>query len=886
MEHLSIALRALFGRQKGDDILSAAGFVSSKDGKSEGVHLDTKLTESQVTHLLQKEDRENYSIDQLSMTGQLVLSKWMMPDINCLPQQFVRSDSVFNALLYFASATLRVADGDPECRYSALLRWHLLTTSLGEDIFTTAYLASRNVVTKYKRKHFDWPAFLRHDCKEINAIFEKPMADLHMHLKGSSFNFDISWICLMNHIEDMRKIFDDVALRRKDTGWDNGLYEKIRRAAAIRLYLAGALDCVDAGFTKSNLLDILSGGSSLAYLKKQENEKEGIEQLIKDLSDPALLFRSKLEKCLENTKSKIDDSAKNKKYVSDYIPVEHYDKEPVENLVMASERRLMYNAFWHIFEGKETDGDFATLFYAYLAYKEEFRSTILQLNSRIGFANFAKYEQLKNEFVLEESTPLLYKSAIEGFIQKHNNRYVEVRITPKDSPEGIAKSVEDVFKVVEEDDHDKNEQCSIVLHFIKKRDESFRDGHRIRHRELREDVKQQAYAIYRFRQQSSHPTNEIGRVVGIDAANSEIYARPEVFAQAFRFLRGHELFSTERDRPDDLNITYHVGEDFLDLADGLRAVEEAMIFLELRTGDRLGHALALGVDVKSYYQKRADTICESKQVILDNLAWLHHKATKLMGACPLCGYLEMMFHKYFREVYNPKPETANLVEEMFQSEDDNINELDDVKLYYLSWLLRGNSPTFGSDLSTDSRAKLTEEIDKQWTDACLNHRRGPEMACRNSKARELYDMYHSKELSERSNSVDSFTVPNEYREEYYHLLELIQSDLLDKIQRRHIAIECNPSSNYKIGDMERYDQHPIVKFYNYGLDTPYPARNISVSINTDDQGVFSTSLEREYSLMALAMERYQSEGHFNSPRAIVNWLDSIRQMSMEQRFDK
>lgn len=38
--------------------------------------------------------------------------------------------------------------------------------------------------------------------------------------------------------------------------------------------------------------------------------------------------------------------------------------------------------------------------------------------------------------------------------------------------------------------------------------------------------------------------------------------------------------------------------------------------------------------------------------------------------------------------------------------------------------------------------------------------------------------------------------------------------------------------------------------------------------------------------MALAMERYQSDGHFNSPRAIVNWLDSIRQMSMEQRFDK
>lgn len=30
-------------------------------------------------------------------------------------------------------------------------------------------------------------------------------------------------------------------------------------------------------------------------------------------------------------------------------------------------------------------------------------------------------------------------------------------------------------------------------------------------------------------------------MVGIDAANSEIYCRPEVFAQAFRFLKNHNV---------------------------------------------------------------------------------------------------------------------------------------------------------------------------------------------------------------------------------------------------------------------------------------------------------------------------------------------------------
>ena len=115
---------------------------------------------------------------------------------------------------------------------------------------------------------------------------------------------------------------------------------------------------------------------------------------------------------------------------------------------------------------------------------------------------------------------------------------------------------------------------------------------------------------------------------------------------------------------------------------------------------------------------------------------------------------------------------------------------------------------------------------------------------------------------------------------------MIQEQLLVKIERKRIAIECNPSSNYKIGEFGRYDEHPITRFNNAGLNTPYSRHDISVSINTDDQGVFATSLEREYSLIALAMERNQIEGYYNSPRQIIDWLDKIRQMSIEQQFSK
>lgn len=861
MENLSMALRAMFSQMSGDKILKEAGIAPSGMVNS---HLDAQCGESTIVKLLLNEDSFHYSIDQLSMIGQVVTQKWTLPSLNCLPMKFNEGDSVFNMLLYFASKTLIVKDGEPICRYRSLLRWHTLTVQLGEDLFSTSFLASHDIVNGYKRKFFDWDAYLKHDCKELNALFRKPMAELHMHLKGSSYNVDISWICLMNNVPIMRNVFENVAKSRQDEEWNASLYEKVRRAAVIRYYLSGVVQCHGNTITKSEMTDFLN--------KRRVGLKE-------DKTSPSF------EKCLTTSYNIAKEKARKQgiepEYMLDYITVEYYEKNPVTNLVMASERKFMYECFRYIYSGECNDEDFPSLFYAYLTYKDKFRHMILQLNVRVGFANFANYEELKSEFILSKHYPLLYKAAFEGFINGSKNRYVEARIVPNDSANKIKESLTEIYGSLKDENKDK---CSIIFHFIKKRDENFKSNSSIRHRVLREELKKKAFAIYNFRKGQTN-LELLGHVVGIDAANSEIFARPEVFAQAFRFLRGHEVFPTECDRPYDLNITYHVGEDFLDVADGLRAIEEALVFLGLRNGDRLGHALALGTDVRTYYARRYDTICESKQVILDNLAWLHHKCIKLKGSISLLGYLEMMFHKYFRDLYDKNLKRGkNMIENIFVEPNPNLHHLDNIETYYLSWLLRGNSPTFGSDF--DNYAQMMPSgIEKQWVDAGLNHQIGVEIACQNEGARELYDMYHSKEYADRSDSVDSFSIPSKYREDYYDLLEKIQEDLMSKIEKKHIAIECNPSSNYKIGEMERYDQHPILRFFNYGIDTPYKSHNIAVSINTDDQGVFSTSLEREYSLMALAMERNELKGHANSPRAVVEWLNRVREMSIEQRFD-
>lgn len=897
MENLSKAILALFTEIDGDDVLKNFGLLEKHGvSVSDTRHMDVDIKESEIMKCLLKKDRRSTN-DQLEMLCQIIQIKWMECNKDCINLTFRQTDSVFNTLLYFSSNCISVIDRDPVCRYRQLLRWHLLTTRVTEDLLTTSFLAAQDTQWQTTRRSFDWPAYINHDNKEINNILSRPLAELHMHLKGSSYNFELSWICLMNNIWQMQKNFDNVYKGHEFKKKDDHLYEKIKRAAVIRYYLAGVVGLIPLNCTLSQLNDDFNNGDS-----KRFEEKRGIFGEDYILTDFQKIIKEQLketkEKVFANFKMpEITDEDKKEEYerlkkedIVDYIPVEHYVTEPVENKVLASERRFMYEVFKLIYEDKGNKAeDAATLFYAYLLYKNYFRNEIIQLNDRTGFDNFASYEELKTDFLTQEYRELLYKAAIAGFLQKGLDRFIECRIVPKNTDNEIEKSLEEITKCL---NGKYKKHYGFIFHFIKSRDER-KNNELYRHYQLRQEVKNKAYAIFNFRNNQKFRDKKdslVGTVVGLDAANSEIYCRPEVFAQAFRFLRRHDIkINGDNDNaPDDLNVTYHVGEDFLDIADGLRAVEETILFLNLRTGDRLGHALVLGTDVREYYKNRYHAICIRKQVILDDFAWLYHECIRLIGYTPLCGWMQMMFLHYFNDIYNNNQKKGQSIIDSFFREEDEASGLlsSNIDDYYLSWSLRGDSPTIGEDLDSANLEKLTTTIDREWAFAGFNHHPLAEAALRNSAARQLFDAYHSNKYYERGNEADELVIPQEYREEWYMLLEKIQQDLLSTLERKHIAIECNPSSNYKIGEMRRYADHPIFRFFNDGICTPFPQREIAVSVNTDDQGVFSTSLEREYSLLALALERNPFKGCTNTPRDIDNWLDKIREMSIEQKFVK
>jgi hypothetical protein len=82
-----------------------------------------------------------------------------------------------------------------------------------------------------------------------------------------------------------------------------------------------------------------------------------------------------------------------------------------------------------------------------------------------------------------------------------------------------------------------------------------------------------------------------------------------------------------------------------------------------------------------------------------------------------------------------------------------------------------------------------------------------------------------------------------------------------------------------------------LQFNNYGLckGEQDNACQIDVSINTDDQGVFATSLEKEFTLMACALEKKRNDEDGKptyEPKDIYRWLDDIRRSARRSSFFK
>lgn len=809
--------------------------------------------------------------------------------------------NVFAALEELAANLFVLEDNEAKCRYEHLLRLRNIEEYVDRDLLVAAFLAQQDGDRMLlKQKFMAGGVNISHSNFQLHRIMEQGIAENHFHLYGSTPIFQLIWIQMMNDIDNEKyePLFKEVdttprtvRIHYKNDYAENKCKEKVLKAALIRFYLIEMLyneqivgkragfegNGPKPTFTVNTIRNVLSDVYSVkdycALMQRKIRTMRALRQMqhglkVADYALAAVNFPMKI-----NSQFEIFAGER-------YMLYQLLQKEYIENTGLKGDM-ITRNREW------------VQWFYAYLVIKNQVRNELLQTNSKVGFENFSIISHRKNVY---SDYGTMAKLAICGSMENENIEKFEVRFSPAENTKQI---VSDLIELEGFEPLDKKKKNAVyyVLHFTKGIDETptcvYRRGKwkECRHRWLRDKLERQARAIEGLR--DKYP-KYAAKVLGIDACAQEIGCRPEVFAPVFRRLSCHTSKANVEMEIPQLRITYHVGEEFLDVVDGLRAVDEAVRFLNLRCGSRIGHGTVLGIPVEKWYQKKRNTIVLARQDYLDNIVWMYHKINefRIEGCSELLEFLQQEFSENFYLVYRRNIDMAE-VEEIWKQYKNTLQQYKygvekhqpvfDIFSYYAAWKLRGDDPSLYKRgyyqesafclEKTEKRVNMDYpvpfEIRKQW-DVSL-----------------LYYYYHYDQwvYEDGKQKIEKF-VPDCYVDGAVKLQKAMQNF----IGRKGIGIECNLSSNLKISTMDNYVEHPIVQLYNKDLEKD-PQRlqecfQLFVSINTDDKGVFYTSLENEYALMACALEKVKDK-HGNciyNRQMIYQWLDNVRKMGLQQSF--
>lgn len=808
--------------------------------------------------------------------------------------------TVFDYLEKISKQLLNNGINEPTCKFETLLRWRETSFKVGQDLLTCAFLAKHDIKHHINRNLFTWRPILRTDNNRLQNIMNKGIAENHFHINGSSQNFMLNWISIMNDITYDSKIIQQLDYRLSKKYDDTtkpqkviGLQGRLMLAAYYRIYLYLSL------IKETTLLNKLKKFHVIDKLEFPIVHLESFRNII-DICKYEFGYKTKHYEHILNTE------LINKEYVLDYCIFKKIGQiNNTENRLLSGERYLLYGCLKNIYLKDASELE-KLYFWRYLAIKTEFRSELVQVNGALGFDNFSKYQNRKSMF-FEENRVLqneLLSLSVASTCKDQNIISLEGRGMWKNNMLATTRKLWNLSN------EKLPEECDffLVIHFPKQKDRSIQQ-HTCRNSKLRNSVVKKAKDIISYLDKRYYSTwkynNSLIKIKGIDTCSNEIGCRPEVFAQAYRYLLGEgkieirhriskydysndlgkvsnyldknrptickPLYSTNSLDFDTLKATYHVGEDFLDIVDGLRAIDEVLLFCGYQRDFRIGHALALGVSPESFYKVKKYKLIISKQDALDNVVWLIMRSIELGVEIDnsLRDDLNSHFEEWICDLYTKSRNMKKEHHEITMCE------------YFNAWKLRGDNPNFYNRSTKDSYTEIKRNMLPGYHYYDLN----PEVkdSVRNKHMhRELYHDYHY-DMNVKQNG--SKKVVFIIKENYIQHVRKLQDAMIHMLVKKGIGIECNPSSNYLIGTIDKYTDHPILRFQPIENCKPFPGK-ISASINTDDQGIFDTYLENEYALMASSLQKnYEKNPNvLYDIEDIYDWIENIRNLGIQQKF--
>lgn len=482
----------------------------------------------------------------------------------------------------------------------------------------------------------------------------------------------------------------------------------------------------------------------------------------------------------------------------------------------------------------------ARMLHLYLLLQHQYRELMVQGEELYGFDQFQKYTHTELRTPAERSYVRRYLDMHGPDEQRSYTAYMEGRFAPKSSADGNARLLQQILggylaylcngqqasdvvqptslsKTLHELDEaskqpharwPQRQQLALVAHFIKQPWKR-RHGEPYRHYQLRCTLESQVTQL----RITLRDFPRLRRWVrGVDGAANELHTPPEVFASIFR----------QAERLGLGHRSYHAGEDFPHLLTGLRHMLDAMELLNLRDGSRLGHGTALGIDPTLWLSRMPGTLHLSRsERLLDLLAaW---QLLRELPDCPMQAYqAEMQLNVLLPQVFRA-PVAANFFERAMR--------------------FRGLHMGFVCQMQRDSNWR--------WVDASLVDSLREE-ARLVSEARDLdpdafellWTWHNDQNLIGRSEELieieaqDALFTPAVYLR--------LQQALMARVAERRVVIETLPSSNVRISQYERFEEHHVMRWMGVpGFVKPGDVP-IMVSLGSDDPGIFAGNLKGEF----------------------------------------
>lgn len=489
----------------------------------------------------------------------------------------------------------------------------------------------------------------------------------------------------------------------------------------------------------------------------------------------------------------------------------------------------------------------ARMLHAYLLIHSMFLRLIVHQE---GLKGFDLFETLAQNSVRDKVEGGLQGQCLQQLAHCGSLKGLEGRLAAKNSATELLQKVMKWTKTLDDEGRftTANRQCRLGIHchFIKEEDKERKNEARrapqetapflaCRHARLRERLVFQAMALRTMR---DHYPKEGGRLLAIDGANNELKTPPEVFAPIFRELRYQfsqkpqplaAEFSALQDAPPPppLRYLFHAGEEFRHLLSGLRAIDEAIDFLDLPPGSRLGHCLALGFEPE-WWLDRLPEVRLPRLEWLDNLVWLHRH---MQEDADFKLHLHEQIQMLSLEVYGVSHPS---------------------QLLHQAWRLRmlGMTPY---EMALPSQVYLRNQLDREILPAAFD----------------IYEEYHfSRNVWKKGEEVIEAGMYGRPKRQWVAALRNAQKRLLHKLDQRGLAIEACPSSNLRISQLENLKQHPVFHWRlvqeEPGQQDPY------VLLATDNPGFCQTSLALEYAAMSIRAREMKDD---LSSRQMQSWLD-------------